>query len=55
MNGHVSGTVHIFLMVAAVLLFAGASFPWFTPEPWPWRSRLIAGGLFCWALSEFFS
>jgi hypothetical protein len=37
-----------FLIVAAILLFGFAGIAW-TPDPWPWRVKLIAMGLFCWA------
>lgn len=41
--------IHTFLIVAAILLFLAAGISWL--EPWPWRGRLVALGLFCWALS----
>jgi hypothetical protein len=42
-----------FLMLLAVVLFflATIGYVW-KPEPWPWNTRLIAAGLFCWSLSE---
>ena len=46
---------HLLLICAAILLFfaAGLAGPWGTaPNEWPYRGRLIAWGLFCWALSE---
>lgn len=46
--------VHTFLVVGAILFFLGASWPWIA-EPWPWRGRLVALGLFCWALSTIIS
>jgi hypothetical protein len=57
MTEHISAPVRIFLMVAATLLFAFAAFagPWGAAPNEPWyRQKLIAGGLFCWALSTFF-
>ena len=44
--------IHTFLIVAAILCFLAASLAQsFTPAPWPWHGRLIALGLFFWALS----
>jgi hypothetical protein len=42
-----------FLMLLAVVLFflASVGYVW-KPDPWPWNTRLIAAGLFCWSLSE---
>jgi hypothetical protein len=45
----------LILIILACLLFllAGLGGPWGTaPDGWPYRGRLIAWGLFCWALSE---
>jgi hypothetical protein len=48
--------IHTFLFVAAILCFFAAGFgSFFVGEPWPWHSRLIAIGLFCWALSGEFT
>lgn len=50
--------IHTLLICAAILLFlfAGLAGPWGpAPAEWPWRGRLIAWGLFCWALSEIVS
>ncbi len=57
MTEHIGAPIRIFLMVAAVLLFGFAAFagPWSGAPGEPWyRHKLIAGGLFCWALSTFF-
>ena len=47
-------TWRLLLLAAAVLLFLFASIGgWWVAAPgdWPWRLRIIALGLFCWALS----
>jgi hypothetical protein len=50
-NGHF-GFADLLMMLAIVLFFlAGVGYAW-TPAPWPWNGRLIAIGLFCWALSS---
>ena len=46
-----------FLFILALVLFFFAAFPYpLAPSPsWdPWRGRLIAAGLFCWACSTAF-
>jgi hypothetical protein len=43
--------LHTFFFVLALVLFLIAGVTWFVPEPWPWRERVIALGLFFWALS----
>jgi hypothetical protein len=40
--------IRFFLVMLAVVLFFLAAIP-FPPEPW--KSRLVAAGLFCWCLS----
>lgn len=42
----------IFLTLALVL-FGLAAFPYTVVEPWPWRERLIAAGLFFATLSVY--
>jgi hypothetical protein len=43
--------IHLLLICAAILLFLFAGVgAWNSPE-WPWRYRLMAWGLCCWALS----
>jgi hypothetical protein len=49
--------IHMLLICAAILLFlfAGLGDVFYrsaSPGVWPWSGRLIAWGLFCWALSE---
>jgi hypothetical protein len=39
----------ILVVLAVVLFFIATVVP--QPEPWYWRSRFIAAGLFCWCLS----
>jgi hypothetical protein len=50
--GSQHATWRVALLILAVLLFglAGLGGPWAAPD-WPWRGRLMAWGLFCWALS----
>jgi hypothetical protein len=44
---------HLILIVLAMLLFLLAGLGDFLAGgPWAWTYRLIAWGLFCWALSE---
>jgi hypothetical protein len=48
--------IHTFLFVAAVLCFLAAAVgSWVTPEPWPYHGRLVALGLFFWAMSGEFT
>jgi hypothetical protein len=43
---------HLIFVILAVLLFLLAGLGEFVaPARWPWSNRLIAWGLFCWALS----
>ena len=42
---------HLLLICAAILLFLFAGFGGWGANDWPWHRRLIAWGLFCWALS----
>jgi hypothetical protein len=42
-------SIHLILTAFAIVFFALAAFSWV--DPWPWRTRLIAAGLFCWCLS----
>ena len=53
MNEHISAPVRLFLMVLAVVLFFIAAFGWPAPVE-PYRLKIVAGGLFCWALATFF-
>ena len=53
MNEHVSAPIRVFLLVLAVVLFFIAAVAWPAPVE-PYRTKLIAAGLFCWALSNFF-
>ena len=50
---HVSASVRIFLLVLALVLFLGAAIGWPAPIE-PYRVKIVAGGLFCWCLSQFF-
>jgi len=46
--------VKMFVFVLALVLFFLAAFPYpigASPTFDPWRGRLVAAGLFCWALS----
>jgi hypothetical protein len=50
-------SLHEFIFILALVLLFIAAFPYpFVPSPgWdPWRGRLIAAGLFLWALSTVF-
>ena len=48
--------VRQFLFVLALVLFFLGAFPYpFAPSFDTWRGRLIAAGLFCWALSTSLS
>lgn len=43
---------HLILIVLACVLFLLAGLgEFFAAAPWPWSGRLVAWGLFCWALS----
>lgn len=53
MNERNSAPVHIILIVVALVCFAFAAFAW-PPPVEPYRSKLIAAGLFFWVLSTFF-
>ena len=44
----------LFLYVLALVLFFLAAIPIPAPPYEAWRIRLVAGGLFCWCLSELF-
>jgi hypothetical protein len=46
-------TLANFLIVAAILLFGFAGTSWWVAEPWPWREKIIAMGLFCFAFSWY--
>ena len=48
-----SAPVRLFLVVLAVVLFFIAAVAWPAPVE-PYRTKLIAAGLFCWSLSTFF-
>jgi len=52
MNQHLSAPLHLFLMVLATVLFFIAAVAWPAPVE-PYRTKLIAGGLFCWCLASF--
>jgi len=45
--------LHLFLVVLACVLFFVAAVAWPAPIE-PYRTKLIAAGLFCWSLSTFF-
>lgn len=46
----------LILAILALVFWAFAAFPYaWGAEPWPWRERFIAAGLFCWGLSTFMS
>ena len=52
--GSQHATWRVALLILAILLFglAGIGGGFGAPVPdWPWRGRLMAWGLFCWALS----
>ena len=48
-----SAPLHLILVILAAVLFFLAAFAWPAPVE-PYRTKLIAGGLFCWCLSTFF-
>jgi len=48
-----SAPLRLILMVLAVVLFFIAATAWPAPVE-PYRTKLIAGGLFCWSISTFF-
>jgi hypothetical protein len=53
MQTHNSAPLHLILVVLALVFFGIAAFAW--PVPFePWRTKLIAAGLFAWLLSSFF-
>lgn len=45
--------LHLFLIVLACVLLGLAAFAWPAPVE-PWRTKLLAAGLFFWCLSTFF-
>jgi hypothetical protein len=45
--------LHLILQVLALVMFGIAAFFWIAPEPWPWREKFIAAGLFFLTLSLF--
>lgn len=45
--------LHLMLAVLGCVLFAIAAFGWRSPLE-PWRTKIIAAGLFFWTLSKFF-
>ena len=51
--GHNEAGIHVILIVMAFCLFTIAAVAW-TPASEPWRGRIVAAGLACWALSTFF-
>jgi hypothetical protein len=54
-NEHNNAPFHLILIVLALVFWAFAAVPYtWGPEPWPWRERFIAAGLFCWGLASFF-
>jgi hypothetical protein len=54
-NEHNNAPFRLILVVLALVFWAFAAFPYaWGPEPWPWRERFIAAGLFCYGLSTFF-
>jgi hypothetical protein len=46
-------TVHLVLVILAALLFFIAAFAWPAPVE-PYRTKIIAAGLFFWCASTFF-
>jgi hypothetical protein len=48
-----SAPLHLIFVVLACVLFAISGFGWLPPVE-PWRTKLIAAGLFFWVLSTFF-
>jgi hypothetical protein len=53
MGEHISAPFRLFLIVLACVLFFVAAVAWQPPIE-PYRSKLIAAGLFCWAVAQFF-
>jgi hypothetical protein len=53
MTEHNAAPVRLFLVVLATVLFFVAAAAWPAPVE-PYRTKLIAAGLFCWCLSTFF-
>jgi hypothetical protein len=53
MNEHISAPFRLFLIVLACVLFFVAAVAWPAPVE-PYRTKLIAAGLFCWAVAQFF-
>jgi hypothetical protein len=53
MEARNSAPLHLIFVVLAVVLFALAGFGWLAPVE-PYRTKLIAAGLFFWCLSTFF-
>jgi hypothetical protein len=51
MRSHSGFSVGLFIFVLGCALFFLAALPYPVAEPWPWRGRLIAAGLFCWSVS----
>lgn len=50
---HMAVGPRLILLVLACLLFGLAAFGWPAPVE-PYRTKIIAAGLFCWTLSLFF-
>lgn len=48
-GGGLTGILPLILVIAAIILFAIATF-WSTAPPPSWN-RLVSAGLFCWALA----
>lgn len=53
MNEHVNAPMRLFLLVLACVLFFIAAVAWPAPVE-PYRTKIIAAGLFCWAVAMFF-
>jgi hypothetical protein len=48
-NGNISVSLVLFILACVFFAFAGGA--WWAAPDWPWRNRLLAWGLFCWAVS----
>ena len=53
MNDRNAAPLHLILVVLACVLFFLGAFAWPAPVE-PYRTKLVAAGMFCWCLSTFF-